>query len=340
MTDWESISQRDFELPSAGLHRLLVRLPYRHKGRENELRFPLIIARRGSGPSALVVGGTHGDEFEGQVAAMRLTDRLAAAPVSGTIIVVPQHNFPACRAGTRLSPLDGTDLNRIYPAKPGDGPSCAIATFLTEHILPASDTVIDIHSGGRKLEFVLSSNLQGRAGSPEVANDLPLLMAFDAPYAIIFDELGPDLAMPHTGTLEATARAMGKRTLSSEIGGGGRLSPASVEVAENGLRNVLSYLGVLPDPTAVPPERSRSVLLQLGRPEHYVASPADGMLVPHVQLGTGIRADSVIGEIRTIGTASDWKVPILAPTNGLVIAAAATGLVETGTTAFIIADPV
>jgi len=340
MTDWESVSQRDFELPPDGLHRLLVRLPHEHEGRENALHFPLVVARRGNGPSALVVGGTHGDEFEGQVAAMRLIDRLAAAPVSGTIIVVPQHNLPACRAGTRLSPLDGRNLNRIYPAKAGDGPSSAIATFMTEHILPASDTVIDIHSGGRKLEFVLSSNLQGRAGSPEVANDLPLLMAFDAPYAIVFDELGPDLAMPHTGTLEAAARAVGKRTLSSEIGGGGRLSPASIEAAENGLRNVLSYLGVLPDPTAVPPERSRSLLLQLGRPEHYVASPADGVLVPHVQLGAGIRADAAIGEIRTIDAASYRKVPIRAPTDGVVIAVAATGLVEKGATAFIIADPV
>ena len=118
---------------------------------------------------------------------------------------------------------------------------------------------------------------------------LPALMAFDAPYAIVFDEVG-DTGMPHTGTLEGLARRMGKRAISSELGGGGRVTPASLSVAAQGLRNVLAHIGVRPDREATRPEQSRSQLLALSRKEHYVPAPATGRLAPRAMArGRGAR---------------------------------------------------
>src|SRR5437867_403146 len=79
-------------------------------------------------------------------------------------------------------------------------------------------------AGGRGHEFAPSGNLQATPGSPEYAAMLPALLAFDAPYAIVFDEVGGP-GMPHTGTLEGLARTLGKRAISSELGGGGRATP-------------------------------------------------------------------------------------------------------------------
>jgi hypothetical protein len=52
-------------------------------------------------------------------------------------------------------------------------------------------------------------------------------------YAITFDEAGAG-AMPHRGTLEGLVRAKGVRALSSELGGTGGVTTASLGVARQG----------------------------------------------------------------------------------------------------------
>ena len=44
--------------------------------------------RGGEGPVALVTGGNHGDEYEGQLIACRLFARLEPADLPGTLIVM------------------------------------------------------------------------------------------------------------------------------------------------------------------------------------------------------------------------------------------------------------
>ena len=43
----------------------------------------------GDGPTVLVLGGNHGDEYEGQVAGMRLLHELSPEKVTGRVIVIP-----------------------------------------------------------------------------------------------------------------------------------------------------------------------------------------------------------------------------------------------------------
>ena len=38
--------------------------------------------------------------------------------VRGRLILMPTLNQPACKAATRLSPLDGKNMNRAFPAGP------------------------------------------------------------------------------------------------------------------------------------------------------------------------------------------------------------------------------
>ena len=51
---------------------------------------------------SLILGGNHGDEYQGQVAAMKLARELTPEMVTGRIILIPSLNFPAARAATRL----------------------------------------------------------------------------------------------------------------------------------------------------------------------------------------------------------------------------------------------
>src|SRR5690606_24999153 len=62
-----------------------------------------------------VFGGTHGNEYEGQIAVKRLCAELDAREMSGRVILVPQLSETACTAHTRSSPEDGVNMNRAFP---------------------------------------------------------------------------------------------------------------------------------------------------------------------------------------------------------------------------------
>lgn len=335
--DWLRCTPEELDLERRGVTRFLLALQYSWQGRQATLEYPLVVARNGKGPCVLLAGGTHGDEFEGQLVATRLINRIEAEDISGTLIILATHNRPAALAGLRRSPVDGADLNRLYPGRQGNGPSHAIACFVTRRLIAAADVVVDIHSGGATHEFVLSSNLQGRPGTAECTRDLPALLSFDAPYAIVFDEVGSD-AMPHSGTLEAAAVAQGKRAFSSELGGAARLTPDSLAVAETGVVNLLRYLGVLAG-RAPDPAKSRSKLMVISRSEHYVSTPESGHFVPQVWLGAEVEAGQPLGEVHCLDRLGAAPHLIRAGSAGIVAAVASRGIVDPSEPVFFIAEP-
>lgn len=337
--NWREAMPAALDFESDGARGYWVRLDYAQDGKAQSLSWPLVVCRRGAGPSVLIAGGTHGDEFEGQIAVAQLIGDLDPARVSGLLLLAPTLNRPACLAGQRCSPIDGADLNRRFPGRAGEGPSDAIARFVGEVLLRQVENVVDIHSGGHAMEFVLSSNLQGRPGSADLAAGLPALMAFDAPYAVVFDEVAADMAMPHRGTLEAAARAMGKFAISSEIGGAGRVTPASMRVAREGLRNLLDHFGVVKGPSAKPAAASRSRLLLLSRPEHYLAAPAAGHFVPRVWLGEEVERGQPVADLYDLASGDLSCHRVAASASGVIVAAARAGLVATGGEMLYIAEP-
>ena len=62
---------------------------------------PIVCVSHGEGPTALVLGGVHGDEPEGQVAALNLARGLRPEQVSGRVIVIPCVSMEASLAYTR-----------------------------------------------------------------------------------------------------------------------------------------------------------------------------------------------------------------------------------------------
>ena len=104
------------------------------------LLMPISVIRNGEGPTLLFSGGNHGDEYEGPVALMKLMRELDAAEIQGRIIVIPGLNYPAFLAGKRLSPIDGKNMNRLFPGK-YDG-------TITEGMIPKIRTCIEAINNG------------------------------------------------------------------------------------------------------------------------------------------------------------------------------------------------
>jgi len=55
---------------------------------------------------------------------------------------IPTINQPASRASTRLSPVDGKNLNRTFPESPEGNPTDQIADYLTRVLFPMADSMI------------------------------------------------------------------------------------------------------------------------------------------------------------------------------------------------------
>jgi predicted deacylase len=87
-----------------------------HEDAWGAIAIPIAVLRNGSGPTVLITGGNHGDEYEGPIAIARLIRELDPGAVQGRLILLPQLNLPAL-AGRRISPVDGKNFNRPRAAR-------------------------------------------------------------------------------------------------------------------------------------------------------------------------------------------------------------------------------
>jgi predicted deacylase len=85
----------------------------------------------------LVSAGTHGDEYEGQIAALRLVAEIEPAQVSGRIIAIPVISTEASQAHSRFWP-SGANFNRSFPGRLDGPPDEVLAHFLTTVLFPWS----------------------------------------------------------------------------------------------------------------------------------------------------------------------------------------------------------
>ncbi|MFI4986860.1 MAG: succinylglutamate desuccinylase/aspartoacylase family protein, partial [Alphaproteobacteria bacterium] len=146
------VSEIDFD--KDGKQHGFLRLPFStHASAYGWIAIPISCVKRGEGPTVLLVAGNHGDEYEGQVALMKLTRRLEPADVSGRIIILSAANFPAALAGRRVSPIDDGNLNRSFPGNPDGSVTQMIAHYLEAVLLPKAQLIVDLHSGGSSLMY-------------------------------------------------------------------------------------------------------------------------------------------------------------------------------------------
>ena len=75
---------------------------------------PIASIANGDGPTALVLGGNHGDEYEGQVAGLKLLRELQPGQVSGRVIVIPCLS-PGRLAGRHAALAVGGQLQPLVP---------------------------------------------------------------------------------------------------------------------------------------------------------------------------------------------------------------------------------
>ncbi|MCC7275149.1 MAG: succinylglutamate desuccinylase/aspartoacylase family protein [Alphaproteobacteria bacterium] len=280
----------DIDYEREGKQVGFLHLPYSpHTDAWGTIPVPVAIIRNGDGPTVVLMGGNHGDEYEGPIVLGRLIRELDPRAVRGRLIFLPAVNLPAVRAGSRVSPVDGKNMNRTFPGDPLGTPTEQISHYVDSVVFPLADAFMDLHSGGSSLDIVPSVMMQRPEDAGLRGRTLDAVLAFNAPLTVVMDTLG------ERRTSSAAALARGLVVIGSELGSAGAVSLDGLAVCERGVRNVLHHLGVLPlDP---PPERRPTRLMQIVGADSYVFAPADGIFEPFHPLGTWVEKDQPAGQV-------------------------------------------
>lgn len=311
-----------------GAHHGFLRLPYsRDDSAWGSVMIPIAVLRNGPGPTALLTGGNHGDEYEGPIVLFDLARTIEAAEIKGRVIIVPAMNYPAFRAGTRTSPIDRGNLNRSFPGRPDGTVTQKIADYFTRQLLPLADLVLDIHSGGKTLDFVPLAAAHILPDKAQEARCFAAVEAFSAPYAMRMLEIDA------VGMYDTTAEAAGKVFLTTELGGGGTARAETIAIARRGVRNVLRHAGILSGAIEASPSRR----IEMPSAECFLFAEDDGLIEPCVDLGTSVRKGQVIARVHALGRTGGPVAEHRAQLDGILAARHFPGLVKTGDCVAVVA---
>jgi N-alpha-acetyl-L-2,4-diaminobutyrate deacetylase len=311
-----------------GIQHGFLRLPYsRDDSAWGSVMIPITVAKNGEGPTALLTGANHGDEYEGPVALMDLAVSLDPSLLTGRVIIVPAMNYPAFRSATRTSPIDRGNLNRSFPGRPDGTVTEKIADYFARTLLPIADIVVDIHAGGKTLDFVPFACAHHLPDKQLENACVAAMKAFNAPYSMML------LEIDNVGMYDTVAEATGKVFVSTELGGGGSSSAYSNAIAKRGLRNVLLHAGILTGEIDYRP----SIMLDMPSNDCFTFSEHDGLFEICTDLGDKVAKGDVVAKVWPADRTGIEPISYRAKMDGNLAARHFPGLIKTGDCMSVIA---
>jgi len=294
------------------------------------IMIPITQFKNGDGDTALITGGNHGDEYEGPIALYNFARRNKVSDITGRVIIVPAMNYPAFQAATRVSPIDNCNMNRIYPGKPKGTVSHLIADFFSTTLLPLADFVLDIHSGGKTLNFLPFAAYHQLQDKDQERRCKEAMQAFAAPYQVKMLEIDAD------GMYDTQVESMGKIFVTTELGGAGTTTPSSIAIAKRGIDNFLIHAGVLKGDLKSP--ETPPIKLDMQDSSCYLFSEHSGLIEPCVNLGDKVNEGDLMAQIHITERTSVTPYKYYAPRTGLVISRHIPSLVKMGDCLNVIAE--
>ena len=216
------------------------------QGIDDGTKIPITIVHGADdGPVLALIAGTHGYEYPGITALQRLRKSLDPSDVSGTIIMVHVANLPSFLGRTiYYSPVDGKNLNRMYPGDAEGSLSQRIAHIVTSEVIDRADFLIDLHSGdgNESLRPYVYMPLTGETILDDAAKGLAVAFGLDH---IVIDE-APLRSIDDSLYTDQTALVRGIPAITTETGQMGSNDDYWVDMAESGIWNVLRHLEMIP----------------------------------------------------------------------------------------------
>jgi predicted deacylase len=256
-----------------------------------ETEIPItIIHGKNPGPVLTLTAGIHGDEFPSILALQRLRNEVAAESLNGTLVLVHVANLPGFLARRiALSPVDGKNLNRVFPGKPDGTLTEQVAHFLTTEVIARTGYLIDMHSGSANQELWphVYSPVTGDAELDR--RSLEFAKGTGMRHIVLYGDRPRDPA--NSISYPNTAATRGKPALTTEIGHLGQRTEEQVGEALTVARNALRHLKMVPG--VEPPAEGFTLYRKL----HEVGAPVSGIFRARCRAGELVDRGALLGEI-------------------------------------------
>lgn len=294
-----------------------------------ELTLPLhIITGAQDGPTLGLTAATHGDADSGPKWIKAVLDTLDPTVLKGTVVAVPVGNPPAFEWKNRHTPIDGVNMNRIYPGDPAGNVTHQMASVVWE-LVRQFDVHIDAHGGGEDSINYMYARPSGGANLAYDDKTLELGLAFGMEY------LWQGAFYP--GSLTNIAYKNGIPGLLLELGVPEPYGQQRFKDAVTGTFNLLKHLGMLEG--APRPIHKTQWLLK----ERRLLRPTNGgLFIPTLgseYLNAVVSAGTVLGQVLDVTTLEEIET-LVAPYEETVILQMrhAVSRVQPGSYSYILAN--
>jgi predicted deacylase len=293
------------------------------KGSDEATRIPItIIHGVRPGPTITLIAGVHGAEYAPIIALQRLRSRLDAKKTAGTIVLVQVANLPSFLKRTiYYGPVDGKNLNRVFPGKADGTLSERIAFTLVDKLFRRTDYLIDIHCGDSNEALVPYVAYYTEHEDPTIVEkSKAMALAFGIEYVKAISGRSKDF---NTAVYSTNASfLLGKPTMAVESGELGRTDEASVSRIEQGAFNVLRHLRML---AGVPPKHVKHVFVIR---DETIRAKETGIFYPLMPRGSVVQKGAKLGYLTDFF--GNRLSEIRAPFDGVVLYILGTPPVSAG----------
>lgn len=246
---------------------------------------PVLVAEgTQEGPTAWIGACLHGEEYGGAAAIIEFMNSLNLDELRGTVIGVPVSNPPSFNFRSRVSSIDGANLNRIFPGDPTGSYSYQLARILGTEFARTSDYALDLHSGGIGAEVPFYAIFEDD-GTEVVATSKKLAkrLGCDVLWRAKAEE-----GLGGTFTAEATRARIPSVTV--EVGGG-TFTPAHLRDYTTAIRNFLTALDMLPGEA---PVQERYTIISDGA---FIHNREGGLFVQDCRVGDFVAKGQLIAHV-------------------------------------------
>ena len=287
--------------PIGSRRRFLLRVDAHEVGAAIEVPVH-VMAGASPKPRIALVAGVHGDEYDGIVALPRFLAELEPATLTGTVVVITPANPSAFGAGQRPTPIDGVDLNRVFPGRPDGGVTERLAHMLLHGVLRHVDLVFTMH-GARSVNllrpWIEFLDEPGPVGQASLA----------AAVASGFSDLIANKRKP--GHLLGSLAELGVPVIEAEVGGRGEVSEPNIRFYMDRLRALLHHCGIL---------NSGAGDIATKRPSIWrsndVFAQSPGVLVREIELGDRVGKGQRLARI--LDSVGRDAADVVSPVDGTV----------------------
>lgn len=290
------------------------------------LELPTVVVNGShKGDTVYIGAGVHGDEINMVLALVDALEKIDPAHVHGTVVAVTIENPYGYLHRRRLFDFNQSDsetlnLHRVFPGSSTGDLHQRMAHRLYQLMKDSgANFIFDLHTGTTGSYCPPHTFVAADSAGSASSEAFEAAKAFNAGMVVSTGEgVYAHPTMPHT-----ILAAEGVPVLGTELGQGGYVDEALVELGANGILNVLRHRGVLVD-GADAELIDQTVITDV----HYVRSNRGGLLTHLVSPGDRVGKGQPIARISNLF--GDTVETVLAPFDSFVVNSATNPTIHEG----------